>query len=121
MQNQPADGNRPRRVAALIKKEIAQILSRELNDPRLTDITITAVEVPRDLATAKVFFTSMSAVENPQQITSLLNKAAGFVCSNLRGRLELRIIPKIRFLYDDSIQRGDDLNKLLHSLRPDEK
>lgn len=119
MRNQPADSSRPLRVAALIKKEVAQILSQELNDPRLADITITAVEVPRDLASARVFFTSMTAVENPQQITSLLNKAAGFVRSSLKGRLELRGIPKLRFFYDESIQRGDDMNKLLHSLYPE--
>lgn len=121
MRHQQTDSSRPLRVAALIKKEVAKILSQELNDPRLANITITAVDVPRDLASARVFFTSAAANDKPQEITSLLNKAAGFVRSSLKGRLELRGIPSLRFVYDESIQRGAEIDRLLGDLHSDDQ
>ena len=116
MHNQPADSSRPKRVAALIKKEVAQILQREMNDPRLADITLTAVDVSRDLASAKIYFTTMSAANPEQELSGLLNKAAGYIRNCLKGRLELRGIPQLRFKYDESLQRGADIDRLFEGL-----
>lgn len=102
------------RVSQEIQKEIAIILQREIKDPRLNMATVSAVEVTRDLAYAKIFVTFFT---NEQQeidgSVKILNEAAGFIRSLLAKRLRARIMPHLRFVYDKSMAEGVRMSSLV--------
>lgn len=102
------------RVGQQIQKEIAVILMREIKDPRLSMTTVSAVEVTRDLAYAKVFVTFFN--DNEEDIkTSLdvLTEAEGYIRSLLGKRLRARIMPHLRFVYDSSMSEGVRMSALV--------
>lgn len=102
------------RVGQQIQKEIAVILMREIKDPRLSMTTVSAVEVTRDLAYAKVFVTFFN--DSEEQIkTSLdvLAEAEGYIRSLLGKRLRARIMPHLRFVYDKSMSEGVRMSALV--------
>jgi len=102
------------RVGQQIQKEIAVILMREIKDPRLSMTTVSAVEVTRDLAYAKVFVTFFN--DNADEIkTSLevLAEAEGYIRSLLGKRLRARIMPHLRFVYDKSMSEGVRMSALV--------
>lgn len=105
--------NRPERVAGLIQHALAELLLRQASDPRFALVTITAVKVTADLADAKVYVTVLNESTAPETVKAL-NHAAGYFRHLLAGKVELRIIPKLRFLYDESISRADKLYKLIN-------
>lgn len=108
-----SDSNRRRRVAELLKRELAVLIQRELNDPRVHGVTLTATEVTRDLSTAKVYFTSSAGAKEAEQSVAALNKAARFLRHQLMDRLTLRGVPRLHFLYDESVEKGDALSNLI--------
>ena len=110
---------RPQKVADLIQRELSDLLRREVRDPRVGMVTITSVDVSPDLSHAKIFFTILSK-ENLQQTTDGLQRAAGFLRSQLAHRTKLYSTPELRFAYDDSIERGDRLSQLIDSVVPRE-
>jgi len=102
------------RVGQEIQKEIAVILMREVKDPRLSMTTVSAVELTRDLAYAKIFVTFFTNEES--EITSsveVLNEAAGFIRSLLAKKLRARIMPHLRFVYDKSMAEGVRMSSLV--------
>ena len=107
------DSNRRRRVAELLRRELATLLQRELNDPRVHGVTITAVDVSSDLSSAKVYFTTLAAPESARASASALNHAAGYLRRQLLRRLVLRGIPQLQFRYDESVERGRALTDLI--------
>ncbi len=114
------DTSRPLRVAALLKRELAELLQHELADPRIQHITLTDVEVSRDLARAKVFFSCGEGAQASGAIIKVLDKAAGFLRHQLKDRLVLRGIPNLRFIYDKSIEEGAHIDELIERIhRPD--
>ena len=78
------DSNRRRRVAELLKRELAILVQQELDDPRVHGVTITAVEVSADLSSAKIYFTTLAEGEEVERAAVALNKAAGFLRRALR-------------------------------------
>lgn len=108
---------RTRRIAELLQRELAVLIPRELGDPRLSQLTLTGVDVAPDLSHAKVYITQLSGVANAPATLAVLNRAAGFLRHALRGRLDLRIIPELRFLYDESVERGAEISRLLERAR----
>jgi len=92
------------RVGEQIRRELADILRREVRDPRVAGISLTDVEVSPDYAHAVVYF-------------SCLGRAAGFLRSQLAQRVKLHATPDLRFVYDESIERGDRLSRLIDGLR----
>ncbi|MDA8364656.1 MAG: 30S ribosome-binding factor RbfA [Gammaproteobacteria bacterium] len=108
---------RTRRVAELLQRELAVLIPRELSDPRLSQMTLTGVDVAPDLSHAKVYITQLSGAANAPATLAMLNGAAGFLRHILRGRLELRVIPELRFLYDESVERGAEISRLIESAR----
>ncbi len=102
------------RVGQEIQKEIAVILMREVKDPRLSMTTVSAVELTRDLAYAKVFVTfftnEASEIESSVEV---LNDAAGFIRSLLAKKLRARIMPHLRFVYDKSMSEGVRMSSLV--------
>ena len=103
---------RNRRVAEQIRQELAAILMREMKDPRVVGVTFTAVEVTADLEHAKVWFTTFNDDHSAAQ--QGLSKAAGFLRSELAHRMKVRTVPKLNFLYDESVERGAKLSKLIN-------
>jgi len=109
--------NRPERVAERIKRETAEILENELRDPRLHGIvSVTDVEITHDLSAAKVFVSALAEGKEREQILKALQSAAGFVRRRLAPRLGLREVPEVRFLFDDSIERGARVETLLRKI-----
>jgi ribosome-binding factor A len=109
----PGDSNRRRRVAELLKRELAVLVQQELDDPRVHGVTITAVEVSADLSSGKIYFTTLAEGEEAAQAALALNKAAGFLRRALRGRVVLRAVPQLRFRFDESVKKGVALTGLI--------
>ncbi len=105
--------NRPQRVAELIKRELAMMIPRELDDPQAHRITLTGAEVSRDFSTARIYFSLMGDVTQAKQATKKLNQAAGFLRHILMGRLTLRTVPALRFIFDESVERGARIDSLI--------
>ncbi|MDR2220388.1 MAG: 30S ribosome-binding factor RbfA [Methylobacillus sp.] len=101
---------RSQRIAEQIQRELADLLQFELKDPRVTRVTVTEVEVSGDLAHAKVFY---SAAEGSPELQKGLEKAAGFLRSQLSQRMLMRTVPQLHFVYDASIERGMALSRLI--------
>ena len=107
--------SRTQRVGDFLQRELA-ILVRNLCDPRLGIVSITAVDVSRDLSHAKVYFTMLDCESDidKERVTSILNRASGFLRRSLSRTSGLRIVPKIKFYFDSSISRARDLNALIY-------
>jgi len=102
------------RVGQQIQKEIAIILMREIKDPRLSMTTVSAVEVTRDLAYAKVFVTFFDDdADKIKSSVEVLNEAEGYIRSLLAKRLRARIMPHLRFVYDQSMAEGVRMSSLV--------
>ena len=110
---------RPQKVADLIQRELSDLLRREVRDPRVGMVTLTAVDVSPDLSHAKVFFTILEK-EKQGETTRALQRAAGFLRSQLAHRMKMYTTPELRFAYDESVERGDHLSRLIDSVVPPE-
>lgn len=108
--------SRTQRIGDQMQRELALLIQREIKDPRLGLVTITGVDVARDLSHAKVFITVMGQDDNAEVIkqnTSILNDAAGFLRMHLGKVMKLRTVPQLHFSYDASIRRGAELSALI--------
>jgi ribosome-binding factor A len=107
--------NSPRRarIADQIQRELAEVVRLELRDPRVGMITLTGVELSRDQSHAKVFFTILGAVSDAEDAREGLQRAAGFLRTSLSRRLTTRKVPELHFEYDESVERGVRLSKLI--------
>ncbi|MEC8350865.1 MAG: 30S ribosome-binding factor RbfA [Pseudomonadota bacterium] len=110
--------SRTDRVAQQIQKEIAVILQREIKDPRLGMVTVSAVEVSRDLSYAKVFITVFNTddEDKAKQSAKILNEAPGYIRSLLGKRIRARIMPELRFVIDNSLMEGMRISNLVDSV-----
>jgi ribosome-binding factor A len=109
---------RSERTRKLIQREISGLLEREVNDPRLSKlISVTEVTLSPDLKYAKIFVSTLGdQMDNKQEILAGFNKASGFLRRELASHLKLRYTPQLSFHYDDSIERGARLLKLMGNL-----
>jgi ribosome-binding factor A len=114
-------GGRSRRIAALLKRELASLIQRELNDPRTTKATLTGVDVAPDLSHAKVYVTHLAGREHAHEIVAALNNAEGFLRRRLAGRIKLRVVPELRFSYDESVERGVAISALIDRARAQDR
>ena len=109
---------RPQKLGDLIQRELSDLVQRELRDPRVGMITITSVDVSPDLSHAKVFYTTLDPA-HVEEAARGLKRAAGFLRSQLAKRLKLYTTPEVRFAYDESVERGDRLSRLIDAaLKP---
>lgn len=115
--------SRTDRVGQQIQKEVAVILQREIKDPRLGMITVSAVEVSRDLSYAKIFITSLDGdnKEKAKQSLAIINEASGYIRSLLGKRIRARIVPELKFVMDTSLLEGMRISNLVDKvIREDE-
>ena len=103
---------REERVGAEIRRELALLLRNEVSDPRLSRVTIQEVRLARDLSHGKVYFSLLDPVE-AKTTAAALNKAAGFLRHRLAEHMNLRLVPRLNFVYDKSIENGLRLSSLI--------
>ena len=111
MKRQRSSG-RPQKLGDLIQRELSELLQRELRDPRVGMITITAEDVSPDFSPAKVLYTTLDPA-HVEEASKGLKRAAGFLRSQLAKRIKLYTTPELRFEYDVSVERGDRLSRLI--------
>ena len=108
---------RPEKVAHLMRREVADILENKLRDPRFhSTVTVTDVEVTHDLSYARVYVTVLGDEAERKKAMEALGHACGFVRREIGQRLELREVPEIKFLYDDSLDKGGRVEDILRRL-----
>lgn len=110
----PKEFSRASRVAEQMKREVAVILQRELKDPRVSMVTVSDVQVSGDLMYAKIYVTFWNnEPENVKNSIKVLNKAAGFVRTQIGKAMKLRAVPEIKFCHDESLDEGMRLSALI--------
>lgn len=105
--------SRTGRVAEQIQRDLAELIQLEVKDPRVGMVTLTSVEVTPDYAHAKIYFTTMGAADQVALAQAGLERAAGFLRSQLAHRMKLRIMPQLHFIYDTSVEHGVRLSRLI--------
>jgi ribosome-binding factor A len=104
---------RQAKVGEMIKRELAEILQREMRDPRLALVTVTDVEVARDFTSAKVFVSVIGDERDKADGLKALQGASGFLRGQLGRHIDLRTVPTLLFRYDTGIERGVRMFELL--------
>ncbi|MFC5558104.1 30S ribosome-binding factor RbfA [Ureibacillus thermophilus] len=112
---------RANRVAEQMKKELGDIIGRKLKDPRVGFVTVTAVELTGDLQQATIYFTTLGTEEERNETLKALEKAKGFIRSEIGHRIRLRRTPEITFKFDTSIEYGNKIEQLLRSIKENEE
>lgn len=108
---------RQRQVAELLHQEISELLQRETRDPRLGFVTVTGVDVSADLRSAQVYVTVLGDKEDVQETLEGLASAAGYFRHRMRQTLSLRYIPELQFNFDESLEYGLRIDRLLDSIQ----
>jgi ribosome-binding factor A len=108
--------SRDLRVADFVRDEVARILQRDMRDPRVGSfVSVNDVKVSKDLSYAEIYVSSLQAEtdEDKSELIAILNKAAGFFRSELAKRHTMRTTPRTRFHYDELVERGPRIEKLI--------
>lgn len=113
------DFDRSERVGDTLLRELALLIQRELRDPRLGMVNVTAVKVTRDLKHARVFVTFVETAGDQKVLEQIevLNRASGFLRAALGKHMSMRVIPKLHFEFDESILYGARMTKLIEEVR----
>jgi ribosome-binding factor A len=101
------------RIADQIQRELAELIREEVRDPRVQMLTLTGVELSRDQSHAKVFFTVLGTPEQAEACGQGLGRSAGFLRAGLAHRLTTRKVPELHFVFDESVERGVRLSRLI--------
>lgn len=111
-----------KRVSELVRQHVTELLERDINDPRVTDarVTVTDVEVSQDMKHAKVFYSLIGDAQQKADAATGLESAAGWVTRELGKRLRTRNTPHITFEFDQSLEYGDKMSRLLDELKKNE-
>ncbi|EHT3473535.1 30S ribosome-binding factor RbfA [Staphylococcus pseudintermedius] len=107
---------RAERVGEQMKKELMDIINNKLKDPRVGFLTITDVQPTNDLSLAKVYLTVLGGDKERENTFKGLEKAKGFIKSEIGQRMRLRIVPDLQFEYDESIEYGNRIERLIQDL-----
>ena len=109
--------NRSDRVSQLLHREISVIIDQELRDQRIGMVTVTGVNLSKDLKIARVYFSVLGNSEEVKKTISTLNGASNFIRARLGERIILKYLPTIEFLYDSSTVDGMYIDKLLDEIK----
>ncbi len=107
--------SRTLRVGEQIRRDLAQLIQQEVKDPRVGMVTVTAVDMSPDMSHAKVHITLLDDADEVDECVKVLNRAASFLRRALGKRLQLRVVPTLRFYYDVSVAHGTALSALIDS------
>ena len=117
----PREYPRARRIEEQLKRLLSELVRREVKDPRVGLVTITAIEVSRDLSHARVYFTPFAGAGDAAAALEALRHAAGYLRLQVRNQMRLRIAPELDFRLDDSVERGARLSALIHDAVEDDR
>ncbi|QRO00004.1 30S ribosome-binding factor RbfA [Archangium violaceum] len=113
--------NRPERVGQEIQAALGRMLTRgELKDPRIGFITVTGVKVSPDLKVARVFYSMMGTEEERKETQKGLEAAKGYIRREITEAVNLRVSPEVFFTFDESVERGDRIERLLREVKEKE-
>ncbi|MBL8398700.1 MAG: 30S ribosome-binding factor RbfA [Candidatus Accumulibacter sp.] len=101
------------RICEQLRRELAELLRTELRDPRVGMVSLTDVQLTPDYAHAKVYFSTLAGSEQLQTVQAALDKAAGFLRGELGKRIRIHTTPQLHFIFDDSLERGAQLTRLI--------
>ena len=105
------------RLGAQILRSLSELLHAESKDPALAEISLTDIDLSRDLSVAKVYFSTLDPDADTQPALDGLKRANGFLRSRLGSMLKVRHVPELRFYHDDSAEHGAEISKLLERAR----
>jgi ribosome-binding factor A len=105
------------RVGDLLLELVSQLLTREVSDPRIRPITLTAAEVSKDLRHARIYFSLLTENERKPEVLSGLKSAAGFIRAKVAKELKLRFVPTIEFVYDNTADHARRIEDLLQQVK----
>ena len=108
------------RLNTVFMREISKILQTEIKDPNIKFVTITGCEITNDLSFAKVFVTIFD-MEKKKDVMASLEKAKSYIRGQLSKRVDIRHTPELRFIFDESIEYGNKIEKIIKDLHEEEK
>ena len=109
----PKEFSRNQRLGAQILRSLSELLRLETKDPALSMISLTAVDLTRDLSVAKIHFSLLKPDDDPQLALDGLKRASGFLRGKLGSMIKVRHVPELRFTHDDSAARSDEISRLI--------
>jgi ribosome-binding factor A len=112
------ESRRSQRVADVVRAELSRLLLLEAHDPDLHRVTITDVEMPPDLKSARVYFSCLGGDDEREKVDQALRRAAGFLRREVGQRCRLRYAPELFFVSDRSLEQGARIEELLHQVLP---
>jgi len=110
-------GIRLQRIADRVKQELAQMLIRELSDPRLKQIFVTDVKIDRELTFADIYISAVEGASRSADILAGLESASSFIRRILASRVEVRAFPRLRFHWDPTPEHADHIEKIMAEIR----
>ncbi len=117
----PREFSRSERLGSEILRTLSEMLRFEIKDPRLQDVSLTAVQLSRDLSVARVYFSLLDPADRPEPALAGLQSAAGFLRRKLGRAIKVRHVPELRFFHDDSAGEGMRITQLIESALDQEK
>ena len=112
------DSRRSQRVADVVRAELSRLILLEAHDKDLHLVTVTDVEMPPDLRSARVHFSCLGADEEREKAADALRRAGGYLRREVGQRCQLRYAPELHFIFDRSLERGARIEELLHQVLP---
>src|SRR5574338_1717398 len=112
---------RLQRISDRIRQELSEMLVKEVADPRLSGISVTDVKVDRELAFADIFVSAVEGAERSKEVLEGLRSAAGFLRHELAVRVDLRVFPKLRFHWDPTPERADNIERKLAEMKAEDE
>ncbi len=113
----PREFSRKQRLGVQVLRILSELLRFEIKDPSLGGVSLTIVEMTRDLSIAKVYFSLLNPADDPDTALQGLNRASGFLRGKLGSALKIRHVPELRFLHDDSVAHGIEISRLIENAK----
>ncbi len=109
----PREFSRNQRLGAQLQRILSEMIRFETKDPGLVDVSLTIVELSKDLSVAKIYFSLLNPDDDPQPALEGLQRASGFLRRRLGNELSVRHVPELRFVHDDSVAHGAEISRLI--------
>ena len=111
----PREYSRNQRLGTEVLRTLSELLRFEIKDPRLKNVSLTSVDLSRDLSVARIYFSLLDPADSPEPAEEGLKRATGFLRSKLGRALEIRHVPELRFAHDDSAEESAKISQLINS------
>ena len=111
----PREYSRNQRLGTEVLRTLSQLLRVETKDPRLQGLSLTGVDLSKDLSVARVYYSLLDPETEVEQVEEGLKKAAGFLRSRLGRELQIRHVPELRFSHDDSAEESVRISHIIHN------